>query len=228
MGLRSHCRPRSHEKRWCPARHAAVSVVVAVGLSVGCAHLTKVPPPTLTGTYKGNTSDGRPVSVTLDQDGNAVTGYGELDSRRMAVSAVTSWHGPVVLVFPDGKTSQGDLTLAAHGDKIALRAADLEAVMTRTVGAPAHSSGPFAGRFVRKGPLPMWVTLSQEGHLIGGTGYVNGRAVAVAGKTTGPDQVQGTLLFSDESRNAVKATLSDGGHLLTVEGLGESIRMRRQ
>jgi hypothetical protein len=78
------------------------------------------------------------------------------------------------------------------------------------------------------GPLPLRLTLAQEGDLMAGTGFVRDKPVAVTARVSGPNEARGSLLFSDSSQNAVTVTLSDDRRTLKVSGLGGVIEMERQ
>ena len=195
---------------------------------LGCATLEKNPPPTMTGSFSGNASDGRSINANFIQDESALTGTGSFDGRRFAISSVASWYGPAVLIFEDGSRTEVQIFLSPDGRLVTVRGLGESMKMTRTGDSAPLSSGPFAGVFSEAGEPSIWLNLSQAGDLLAGTGYVNGRAVAVTGKTTSPTQANGVLLFSDGSRMGVRAVLSGDGDMLTVEGLGGPIDMKRR
>jgi hypothetical protein len=225
--------PRENSMRSCaPAgrRSRGQGMICAVTLLFlgGCAHLARQPAPALTGSYAGETTDGTRVTIALQQDQNAVTGHGTVGSDRISISALTSWAGPVAIAFPDGRVAHGHLALSPLGEKATLEVPGLELELARSAGVPLTATGPFSGSYQREAETAAWVRLVQNGDLIAGTGYLDGKPIAVAGKVIGPNQARGTLLFSDESRTTVTAVLSEGDRVLTVDGAGRPIKLRRR
>jgi hypothetical protein len=194
----------------------------------GCAPLLREAPPTLSGTFNGTAADGRDVQLTLDQDENTVTGIGSLGGCPFSFSAITSFHGPVVINWADGRTSPGHATLSPNGATVTISGVGPPVTLDRGGEPLADSSGPFAGRFSASRPRLVWIDLSQWGDLLAGTGFDQGKPVAVVGKVIEPLHAKGTLLFGDESLIRVGATLSEDEGTLTVEGLGAPIHMKRR
>jgi len=211
--------------------HSSVTRVfclLVVILTLSCATLEKKPPPTMTGSFNGSASDGRPISASFVQDENAVTGTGSYNGRRFALSSVTSWHGPAVLVFEDGSRTEIQILLSPDGRTLTLRGLGESLKLGRTGYSAESSVGPFVGLFSDSGDPPLWLNLTQAGDLLAGTGYVDGKPVAVTGKTTSPTEASGVLLFSDGSRMGVRALLSADGGTLTIQGLGSPLEMKRR
>lgn len=202
--------------------------LILVMLFLGCATLEKKPPPTMTGSFNGNASDGRPVSAKFIQDENAVVGTGSLNGRRFALSSVASWHGPAVLVFEDGSRTEVEIIMSPDGRMMTIRGLGESLKLARTAYAADLPTGPFAGVFADSGDPSIWLNLSQAGELLAGTGYVDGKAVAVTGSASSPGEARGVLLFSDGSKMGVSASLSGDGGTLTIKGLGRPIEMKRR
>ena len=203
-----------------------VTILVA-GIGLGCAPIIKQEVPRLSGTFSGSTPEGHPFKVSLIQEKNVVTGRGLMGERGFSLSAITSQHGPVILTFTDGSTTPGYITLSPDGNTATFRGMGFPLALNRG-GEPLRApSGPFAGQYVNLGPPLLRLSLTQGGDLLAGTGFMDGRPMAVVGKVTGPNRVSGTILFPDESQNGVKMTLSDDGRTLKIHGLGGPIEMGR-
>ena len=196
-------------------------------ISTACDRFGSVTP-SLNGTFSGTAADGRRVSVTLEQSGQAVAGRGVDGDRSFAVSALVGWQGPVLLTFQDSAIATGSLSLRTDGSGISIRGLRQPVNLERG-GEPATASGgAFAGRFSGTGPPEVAVALTQSGELIAGTGVLDGRAVAVVGRATGPDAAEGRLLFDDESHMQVRASLADDGRVLRLEGIGGNLALARR
>ncbi len=203
-------------------------ILLLIILMAGCA--TSVPvnkPSTLSGTFRSSASEGLPVHLTLQQDKNTVTGQGLIGGRAFILSGLTSWHGPLVITYGDGTVASSYVTLSPDGQTIKIQGLGLPFPLIRGGEPVDKPSGPFEGRYSYPGPPRIDLSLTQGGELIAGTGFVEGKAVAVVGKATGLHMTSGTLLFSDESQSGVKGTLSGDGRILTIHGLGNPIEMRR-
>lgn len=205
-----------------------ILVILAIALIFGCTPMIRQESPTLSGTFRGNTQDGSPVTVTFQQDENTITGRGKIGDRVFSLSGLISWHGPIVLNYEDGNIKPAYVMLSPSGEAVTL--SGLGPSMTLSHGGePLRApSGPFAGRYANPGPPLLWLNLTQGGDLLAGTGFIDGKPVAVVGKVTAPNRASGTILFSDESQQRVKVNLSGDGKALTIEGLGGPIQMRRE
>jgi hypothetical protein len=205
-----------------------IAGLILITLFPGCATLEKKPPPTMTGSFNGNSSDGRPVSAKFVQDENAVVGTGSLNGRRFALSSVASWYGPAVLVFEDGSRTEVQIIMSPDGRIMTIRGLGESLKLARTGYTAEPPTGPFAGVFADSGDPAIWLSLSQASGLLAGTGYVDGKPVAVTGSASSPEEARGVLLFSDGSKMGVRAVLSGDGGTLTIKGLGRPIELRRR
>ena len=197
-------------------------------LIFGCTPMLRQKPPSLTGTFSGSTQDGRSIRVTLLQEQNTVTGWGAIGEHPFSLSSLVSWHGPLILTFEDGTIYSAYISLSPDGAVTNISGTKISVTLQRE-GEPSQAPpGPFAGHFATSGPPPLWLILDQRGDLLAGTGFVNGKPVAVVGKVTAPNTATGTILFADESQNRVKATLSSDRRILTIEGLGSPLEMKRK
>ena len=205
-----------------------ILVILAIALIFGCTPMIRQEPPKLSGTFSGSTSDGHSVKITIIQDENTVTGRGKIGDRVFSLSGLTSWHGPIVLNYEDGNIRPAYLMLSPDGEAVTLNGLGPSITLSHGGEPQRAPSGPFAGRYSNPGPPQLWLNLTQGGDLLAGTGFIDGKPVAVVGKVTAPNRVTGTILFSDESHNRVKVVLSGDGRTLTIEGLGVPIEMRRE
>ncbi len=192
----------------------------------GCTKMVREEPPTLSGTFRGDTGAGSPVTITFIQDENTITGRGKIGDRVFSLSGITSWHGPIVLNYEDGDIRPAYITLSPDGGIVTISGLGPSITLNHGGEPQRAPSGPFAGRYANTGPPQLWLNLTQGGNLLAGTGYVDGRPVAVVGKVTDVRKATGTILFSDESQTRVKVVLSGDGRTLTIEGLGAPIQMR--
>ena len=206
----------------------SISIALSIGLFFGCTPMLREKPPSLTGTFSGTLRDGTPIRMTLLQDQNTVTGHGVVGARSFSLSGLTSWQGPMVLGFEDGATEAAHVTLSPDGAGATVKGLGQTFALEQG-GSPVRATpGLFAGRYSKSGPSPLWLVLTQSGNLLAGTGYIDGKPVAVVGRVTELRQASGSLLFSDESQCRAKVTLSDDSRALAIHGLGLPIQMTRE
>lgn len=194
----------------------------------GCAAMNRVPSPQLNGTFSGTSNDGRRFSLTLQQKEHTVIGAGLWDDQEFGLSALTAPQGPMVISTAEGSPIPGHIALSPNGQTVTLIGLGDPIQLVRG-GPPVDVlPGPFSGRFVIYKPLQIHLDLTQGGDLIAGTGYLDGKAVAVVGKVVAADRARGAVLYSDESRHRVSVSLSTDRRTLTIEGLGAPIVMKRK
>lgn len=206
-----------------------ISMVFLLLLSTGCSHLRKHSYPTLSGTFSGRTQDGRTAKVTITQKSNTIIGRGNVGDQSFGFSGITSFYAPLLIFFSEDGVKGAQLALSSNGDTITVHGLGKPTTLKRG-GEPVPSSpGPFAGRFkMRSSPMRVWLDLTQYGELLSGIGYYKEKPVAMAAKVIGPNEADGNLLFSDESRTKVKIILSDDKSSLTVKGIGAPFDLSRQ
>ena len=206
-----------------------VAGVLFVAILVGCeSPEQRVPAPRLDGTFSGTTSDGRAVTISLVQEENTVTGQGKVGDKVVGLSAITAPHGPLMIIAKDGTPIAGSISLSVSGKDVTLTGLDESITLNRGSTPLPVTPGAFAGRYATPGSDGLRLDLEQSGDLLAGTGFVEGKPVAVAGRITATNEARGSLLFSDGSRSGVRAVLSDDGKTLSVRGLGGTLEMRRQ
>lgn len=215
--------------------HLAILWVSCLCILSGCTSEPPVCPPSekqqapsLSSTFRGTTSTGQPVRLTLNLKDNTVTGNGSIGDRVCSLSGITAYHGPIMITFEDGSVTPATVALSPGGETATIQGLKQPLTVSRGGEPVSVPAGPFAGKYRASGKPPLTLTLIQAGKLLSGTGFVNGKPVAVVGKITDSNQVSGFILFSDESRNALKATLSGDGRILTVRGLGNPIEMKKE
>lgn len=203
-------------------------IMLAIGLLFGCTPMIRQGPPTLSGTFRGNAQDGSPVTITFEQEENTIAGRGRTGERVFSLSGLTSWHGPILLNYEDGNLKPAHVMLSPDGETVTLGGLGPPIALSHGGEPLRAATGPFAGHYSAQGPPPLWLNLAQGGNLLAGTGFVDGKPIAVVGKETTPNHASGTLLFSDESQQRVRVSLSGDGRTLTIEGLGGPIEMKRE
>lgn len=202
---------------------------LAAGLLLLAFACTRKPSPaTFSGTFRGTNVGGGATAITISQEGNAVVGRGVIGGRRFAASGFANWSGSLVLTFEDGEIASSRVTLSPDGTSTSILDLGTRLTLERGGEPIPPTSGSFSGRFRSAGPPSVSITLTQEGDLLSGIGYVEEKPLAVVGRVAGPGSVVGTIVYSDESRSSVRATLSSNGRTLTVEGLGAPIELTRE
>lgn len=206
---------------------ALLVALLVVGCATGVRRVSVSPPGN---TFRGNTGAGLPLVVTLEPDDEGVRGFGSLNGRDFAVSGPMGWHGPAVLTFADGDSRPVYLTLAPNRASLEIEGLGAPLVLSTGGGGRAAGGGDFSGgyRSVRSSLSTVSLVLEQRGELLAGSGFVDGRPVAVVGRTTGPGEAEGTVVFADGSRGRLRATRSADGRKLTVEGLGGTVQLKRR
>lgn len=203
-------------------------LLICPSLFTGCSCMLWQRAPKLNGTFSGTDIAGQPVTITFQQRKNTVIGSGQWGSAAFSLSALTAPQGPMAMTFDNGNLKTGQVTLSPTGKSVTVKQADHLLTLQRG-GTPIPSTtGHFSGLFVMRDDSSVSLRLQQTGVLMAGTGFIEGKPVAVTGKMTGAGQAKGTVLFSDESRNKVTAKLSEDLQTLTITGLGGPILMERQ
>jgi len=217
---------KSHSGR--PSAWRWIAIVALAGVVIGCARVPIESAPEVSGTFAGETREGRSTEWTFHQTENAIAGRGVLGAREYAVSGLVAWHGPAVFVSDEGDTTQGYITLSPDGEQAVISGLDVPIELRRR-GEPATTSpGRFNGHYIAGSNAVVRLDLKQVGSLVSGLGFVNGKAVAVVGTIQETGTVSATVLFSDESRSPVTAELSDDGQSLSIYGLGGPVELTRR
>lgn len=213
----------------CPPGAAAgvrvwVGALVLALFATSCAALPKRQTPTLSGSFAGRTAGGEAIVLDLVQRDGGAYGRGQLDGQPFTVSSVTRVNATAVVVFEDGSRRQAEIELSADGRYLMIRG--LSATLSRRGRATAPAGGAFAGQYVARGAALLELELTQHGALIAGTGWFEGRALAVAGRVETTSEASATVLFGDNSTSTVRLRRESGG--LVVIGLGGEWRLGRR
>ncbi len=123
-------------------------------------------------TYRGATSGGQPVDLTIASDEVSITGYGSFGGEKLNISGLAAWRGTGTGIFADGTTKNiswellpGRQTLVIHGLGEAL-------ALDRTDTVDEITAGPISGDFVGHDhrSIPVEARLVQDGDLGLGVG----------------------------------------------------------
>ena len=171
--------------------------------------------------------DGKPLVITFNQNAHLVTGHGSLDGNPVSLSALVGLNGPALIVFNEGNMASAWMTLSPDGESATVQLRGNKISLKRGSISGYHASGDFSGSFQATGFPSFKLTLSQIDNLIAGTGLINGRAVAIAGKKTDHKYADCSLLFSDESCTKIAVILSEDSRSIQVKGLGNNVNLRR-
>lgn len=193
-----------------------------------CASLALPVSPVLTGTFSGLTADGRAIRITFEQRAGTVIGRGVLAADAFEISALTAPQGPLILVFERGGVTRGEIALAPDGKTATIHGLGAPVTLRRGGEPISLAEGPFAGLYAAGMPAVVWLELQQTGELLAGTGYLQGRAVAVVAKISGPGEARGSALFSDGSRAGLVLMLSADGRQLRASAAAGIVEMERR
>jgi hypothetical protein len=207
--------------------------VVPLGLALfvslaGCGSPAGSSLPVASGTYQGSTEDGRPLRLTLSQDGLAVAGHGELDGRPVAVAGSVAWSAVADVTDAEGRREQVRLTLLGDGRGLSIASGDRRFDLARGEPDGPPLTGPFTGRYEARAGAGVIaeLTLSQRSSLLSGTAVVFARPAGVSGRVTGADTASAVVTFGDASQLPFDVRRESDG-ALTVLGLGEPVVLER-
>jgi hypothetical protein len=211
-------------------RHAAGWLVALCLLPVafGCSPVAHRQLPPMSGSFHGVMADGAPLRLTVEQDGDRVTGFGRHGDRSFAFSGLPSRQVNGSCIFDDRSVMPAAVVMSPDGQVLAVRMQGGETIMERGGEPVVNVPGPFNGRYASGGRSAASVRLLQDGVLLAGTGFVSGRPVAVSGRVVGEGEARGDIQFADESRQSVRVSLSGDRQQLTVTGIGAPIVMKRR
>ena len=206
---------------------AWMMVLLTIGALIGCAApIQRREAPVLSGNFEGVTRDGRPIRISLFQDRDVLSGIGHAADRAFILSGFTTFYGPIIVKWVDGRVDQGQVFLAVNGEAVTIHGIGETVTLSRGGPSLAISGGVFAGGFTAPS-RGLWMKLHQDGDMLTGSGFDRGRPVALVGRLTAPLKAEGTLMFGDESRMSVRAELSADHQKLIIHGLGLPIEMMR-
>jgi hypothetical protein len=199
---------------------------------VGCAaHRAPLKAPVLSGSFSGQTSEGKPVVVTFSEEEQAFRGEGTIGGDPIILAGAVGWRGTASLVRASGRQALVELELSGDGEQLVLESADSDPLVLVRGGTPsAAAAGPFSGDYrARKDrAILAEVSLVQRGSLLAGIGIVGGDAAGISGRASGPNNAEGVVTFLDGSQVTFAIELAADGRSLRVEGFGQPITMERQ
>ena len=206
-------------------------LLLVATLATCTPHLT-VRPQVLTGSFAGETADGRPVVVTFSESDEAFRGEGTIDGQPVVVAGAVGWCGMASLAGDDGGIERVELSLTADGETVVLAREGGETLTLdrASVLALLAPSGPFIGsyRAVRdRAPLAE-VALVQSGALLAGVGIFAGDPAGIAGRATGPRAAEGVVTLANGSQTRFEAELAADGRSLVLRSFGEPLTMTRR
>lgn len=207
--------------------YSIVCLIFSIAIA-SCTGQSRRPPPELNGIFNGTDTDGKTITLSLNQKQNVVRGVGTWGEQSISISALTAPRGPMVLSTDTGRLDNGYIQMSADGRTVTVNCQRAELILERSNQSVSRRTGPFQGHFERTVPTHLWLDLEQNHELLAGTGYINGQPVAVVGKIVGHNKVKGTLLYSDASRIRVASSLSEDGNTLIVTGIGGTIELKRR
>ncbi len=207
------------------AHRAVGSVAIALACACGGG---EPPPDEASGTFRGVSSDGAEIVLTLEQEGGAVRGRGTIGGEPVALAGARSWTASGTLVDAAG-TRPIRLGLAAEGGLLELVTRDDSIVLERGADAEPAAPGPFSGTWEAEaaGGVAAEISIVQSGSLLAGAGTLLGDPVGVTGRVEG-SRAQGAVTWADESRVPFRAVLSDDGDEVTLSGLGADLALERR
>lgn len=207
-----------------------ILTVIFTWFVAGCVAIPSRDQALAEATYRGATSSGQPVDLTVAIDEVSITGHGSLGGEKLNISGLTAWQGTGKGLYADGKTQNiswellpGRQTLVIYGFGEALTLDKTDTVDEITVGP---ISGDFVGRDDRSTPFE--ARLIQDGNLIHGTAEFLGDIVAILGRMTTSDSAEGMIIFRDGSRKVFSARISEDANTVEIEGLGKPIVLKRK
>ncbi|HEX9636370.1 MAG TPA: hypothetical protein VGB99_02460 [Acidobacteriota bacterium] len=217
------------KRPWDGAASVALAALLLLS-AAGCAARQRVQPQILTGSFHGETDDGRPVVITFTENEEAFRGEGTIGGEPLVLAGAVGWRGVASLISAAGDTALVELTLAADGGTVLLeRPGQKPLTLSRGGGAPPAASGPFSGSYhARRDRATLaQVTLVQSGSLLAGVGIVAGEPAGITGRTTGARAADGVVTLLDGTQARFLAELAADGESIVVHGFGAPIEMRR-
>lgn len=210
--------------RWIP-------ILALTFAGLGCTAEPFVDQGTVSGTFEGVTLEAHPISLSLEQDGQAFSGHGTLGGQPVVIAGPVTFSALASLTHADGSFSTVHVTLSPDGESLSLqREGEAPTVLARSGPSGAATPGPFSGNYKAQGaeaPLARAV-ITQNGSLIAGIGIVLGEAVGIGGRVTASNEAKGILTFADESHAGFTAKLSADGQSVSVTGVGRPVVLARQ
>jgi hypothetical protein len=198
----------------------------------GCATRESFRPQVLSGSFSGETADGKPVVLAFTEDARAFRGEGGIGDEPLVLAGAAGWRGTASLARAQGSPSLVELELSTDGERLVLEiAGSAPLVLARGGTAPAPAThGPFSGEYraERDGATLADVSLVQRGSLLAGVAVVAGDPAGVSGRVGTSHKAEGVVTFFDRSQVPFVAELAADGRTLQVRGFGQPVTLERR
>ena len=219
----------SRRQRWIVV--ARFHLVLAAFALQACTVEPISEPLTVAGTYQGDTPGGAPILLTLEQDGQAFRGHGNIGGEPVAIAGPLTWTAVATMTHANGATTTHTVALEADGDTLRIEAPGQEPILLMRGGtASGPPPGAFSGTYAGVGDAAPFVraTLVQSGDLFSGTGVILGLPAGLGGRITEPGKAEGTATLPDQSQISFGLELSQDQRTLLLLGVADPITLRRQ
>lgn len=204
--------------------------IFALLLFVGCTESSELETQRLAGTYSGQTADGDPIVLTVEQNDQGFRGNGTIKGSPVVISGILAWDAVGSLTHADGSSSLIRISLSSDSRELNIKTTGQPDVDLMLGGTPVTgSSGPFTGKYRTASPNESLAsaTIVQTGTLISGVGRFFNQIIAISGQVTDPKEAKGMLTFLDESRVQFSAELSADQQSITITGMGNPVLLER-
>lgn len=213
-----------------PIIKGPVLLILFIFSFLGCAESPIIERQSLAGTFSGQTAEGDPIKVTLDQIDDGFRGYGTINGDPIVIAGVRTWEAIGTLTRADGSAALVRISLSSDSDSLTIRNTGQADIVLLSGGTPAAgAAGPFTGKYRSVAPNESLarITIVQTGALISGIAEIFNQIAAISGQVTGPNKTRGTVTFSDESRVMFHAELSADANAITIMGMGDPFVLER-
>jgi len=197
---------------------------------LGCTESTLIEIQSPAGTFSGQTPEGDPIRMTLDQIDDGFRGNGTINGTPIVISGVRTWEAIGTLTRADGSADLVRISLSSDSESLTIRKAGQADMVLFSGGTPvAGASGPFTGKYRSKAPNDSLarITIVQTGALISGIAEIFNQIAAISGQVTDSNKTRGTVTFADESRVMFHAELSADANAITIRGMGDPFELER-
>jgi len=197
---------------------------------IGCTQSTDITIQSPAGTFNGQTPEGDPITLTIDQINQGISGRGTINGDPIAISGIQTWNAIGTLTLADGSAALVRIELSSDNDSLTItKTGQADMVLVRG-GTPIDgASGPFTGKYRSVAPNDSIarVTIVQTGDLISGIAEIFDQITAISGRLTDPLKARGTVTYRDESRVMFHAELSADADSITITGMGDPFTLER-
>ncbi len=210
--------------------YLALTFIITMVAS-GCARELAVAPQMVTGTYQGLTEDGETITFTLEEEGQAFSGYGTVNGNPIVLAGALEWNAVGTLTPSTGSSFIVSLKLSANSEKLTIQRIGQPPIVLLQGGDPiTPPPGSLSGSY-HADQLETRLaeaTIVQNGSLISGVGIIMGDPAGITGQVTAPGTAEGFLTFLDKSRLKFEIEQSADGQSVTVHGLGTPMNLRKR